>query len=629
MRVRAVGKLIVARAALATAAISLVLVPVARATPAEGIHNIKHVIVIMQENRSFDSYFGTYPGADGIPGGVCVPDPVNGGCVAPFHDASDVNNGGPHGHSAFTADLDGGKLDGFVGEAEKGSECKSTEPGCSPCTEGGASAKCIDPMGYHDAREIPNYWAYAQSFVLQDHMYEPNSSWSWPEHLFEVSAWSATCANWDDPLSCISNLEGPPAPEAKNGKPNPYTGPEAKALPWTDITYLLHKYGVSWGYYVFEGDEPDCESDEAMTCAPVAQGPKTPGIWNPLVDFMDVKEDGQMGNVQSLTHFYTAVQNTSECGLPNVSWIDPNGKVSEHPPAAISAGQAYTTTLIDAIMRSPCWASSAIFLSWDDWGGFYDHVAPPVIDENGYGFRVPGLVISPYARPGYIDHQQLSHDAYLKFIEDDFLGGQRLNPATDGRPDSRPDVREEAPGLGSLAGDFDFCQTPRPPLILSPHPTPGPASEPPGSVPPGGPEPPLSSCTPPSTPPPSPLASAPPAAVAPALQLTASVARKQDMRLHHGAIYLMVGCNEACSLYAHGHLSLLHHHQHLRLASARAALTADRTVRIALWLSRSVGAALRRAVRAGHAVEASIDVDVTAAGQAPKSYLVHVKLSYR
>jgi phospholipase C len=135
--------------------------------------------------------------------------------------------------------------------------------------------------------------------------------------------------------------------------------------------------------------------------------------------------------------------------------------------------------LINSIMRSRCWNSSSIFLSWDDWGGFYDHVAPPTIDQNGYGLRVPGLVISPYAKTGYIDHQQLSHDAYLKFIEDDFLAGARLNPMTDGRPDSRPDVREEAPGLGNLASDFNFERPPRPPLLLSPHPRPGPPSEPP------------------------------------------------------------------------------------------------------------------------------------------------------
>jgi phospholipase C len=122
-------------------------------------------------------------------------------------------------------------------------------------------------------------------------------------------------------------------------------------------------------------------------------------------------------------------------------------------------------------MRSPDWSSTAIFLTWDDWGGFYDHVRPPTVDQNGYGLRVPGLVISPYARRGYIDHQTLSFDAYLKFIEDDFLGGRRLDPRTDGRPDPRPDVREDAAQLGNLTLDFNFNAPPRAPALLPVHPT--------------------------------------------------------------------------------------------------------------------------------------------------------------
>jgi phospholipase C len=234
-------------------------------------------------------------------------------------------------------------------------------------------------------------------------------------------------------------------------------------FPWTDITWLLARNSVSWAYYVAKGTEPDCEVDSNMVCKPVPQTPATPSIWNPLPHYTDVHQDNQLGNIQSLANFYTAA---SDGTLPAVSWIDPSGCCSEHPPAKVSLGQTYVTGVINAIMRSPDWYSTAIFLSWDDWGGFYDNVVPPAVDQNGYGLRVPGIVISPYARQGYIDHQVLSHDAYLKFIEDDFLNGQRINPATDGRPDPRPDVREAQPGLGDLTQDFDFTQTPRAPLVL-------------------------------------------------------------------------------------------------------------------------------------------------------------------
>jgi phospholipase C len=204
-----------------------------------------------------------------------------------------------------------------------------------------------------------------------------------------------------------------------------------------------------------------------MFCAPVPQSSRTPGIWNPLPYFDTVRQDGEAEDVAPLQDFFTAARTGT---LPAVSWIAPAQAVSEHPPALVSAGQAYVTSLINAVMRSKDWSSTAIFLSWDDWGGFYDHVRPPRVDAQGYGLRVPGLVISPYARRGFVDHQVLSHDAYLKFIEDDFLGGARIDPKTDGRPDPRPDVRENAAVLGDLTQDFDFTQKPRPPLILPVHP---------------------------------------------------------------------------------------------------------------------------------------------------------------
>ena len=196
---------------------------------------------------------------------------------------------------------------------------------------------------------------------------------------------------------------------------------------------------------------------------------KTPSGKNPLPGFTTVEETGQQENILDHDDFRRAAENGT---LPSVSWIVPGNAASEHPQSSkgISAGMAYVTRLINNVMKGPLWERSAIFLTWDDWGGFYDHVLPPLIDENGYGLRVPGLVISPYAKRGYIDGQTFTFDAYLKFIEDRFLGGQRLDPETDGRPDSRPTVREEVAILGDLARAFDFDRRPRPPLILDPTP---------------------------------------------------------------------------------------------------------------------------------------------------------------
>jgi phospholipase C len=318
----------------------------------------------------------------------------------------------------------------------------------------------VDVMGYHDARELPNYWRYARDFVLDDHMFQPLMSWSYPEHLFLVSGWSARCET-TDPMSCTNDPVGDVRVRRvdraeRKGKPHIVQA-------WTDLTYLLHEYGVTWRYYVERGHEPDCEDDAERTCVQKAQNARTPGIWNPLPLFTDVHDDRQTANVQVVSQFRRAARTGT---LPSVSWIVPSDAHSEHPPSSIHEGEAWVTGVINDVMRGPDWDSTAIFLSWDDWGGFYDHVVPPVVDGNGYGLRVPALVISPYARRGYVDHQTLSHDAYLKFIEDDFLGGARLDPLTDGRPDRRPDVRENASRLGDLARDFDFTQAPRPPEVL-------------------------------------------------------------------------------------------------------------------------------------------------------------------
>ena len=446
-------------------------------------NKIQHVVMIMQENRSFDHYFGTYPGVDGIPmqedgvPSICVPDPETNQCIESFHDSADLDYGGPHGARDAVLDIDSGKMDGFIQQAREGIKrsCSPEFPDDPACGSGSVVGEVPNVMGYHDSREIPNYWAYAQQFVLQDHMFEPVASYSSAAHLYKVSGWSAKCSQPLDPMSCQDDLQDTYLPAQKRNDERARTREskryQAKSsqpgYAWTDITYLLYNNNVSWAYYLEQGAQPDCDDDE-MTCPEKPQTVSVPEMWNPLPYFDTVKQDGQLGNIQDISNFYEAAKNGT---LPAVSWIVPNQKDSEHPPGLVSDGQAYVTGLINAVMQGPDWGSTAIFLAWDDWGGFYDHVQPPKVDENGYGLRVPGLVISPYAKQGYIDHQTLSFDAYLKLIEDLFLDRQRIDPQRDGRPDPRPDVRENASQLGDLLEDFDFSQPPRRPVVLPTHPS--------------------------------------------------------------------------------------------------------------------------------------------------------------
>jgi phospholipase C len=235
---------------------------------------------------------------------------------------------------------------------------------------------------------------------------------------------------------------------------------------WTDITYLLHEAGVDWAYFV---------GDDTCLRAPCGRrGPNTTtAAQMPLPWFTTVRQNGQLGNIERNSDYYRAAASGT---LPAVSWVMPFAGVGEHPQLAthtVWRGMCHVTNVINAAMEGPDWESTAIFLTWDDWGGFYDHVPPQRVDALGYGIRVPGLVISPWARPGKIDHQTLTFDAYLKLIEDLFLGGQRLDPKTDGRPDPRPTVREEVKGLGNLLRDFRFTGDARPPLLLDPVPRDG------------------------------------------------------------------------------------------------------------------------------------------------------------
>jgi phospholipase C len=443
--------------------------------PTAGIGNIDHLIFVVQENRSFDHYFGTFPGAEGLPRDedgrftVCVPDPPTGGCRTPYHDTNGYDLGGPHGQWASRIATHRGRMDGFIKAFRaKGTPCtNSRDPDwtCGKATPGPGRARgghgrrahrgTPDVMGYHTANEIPNYWAYAERYLLQDHMFAPSDSWTLPSHLYLVSGWSAVCADPTVASTCSSEADDPAQWwELSPQSPNPYG--------WADITWLLHRQGVSWAYYVGPG------SCVARPCPERVPGITVPAQ-NPLPGFQTMEATGQIGNVRANTEFFEAA---AAGELPSVSWVMPMMDRSEHPPDSIERGQAWVTRVVNAVMKGPAdqWLHTAIFLTWDDWGGFYDHVPPIKIDDNGYGIRVPGILISPYAKTGSIDSQTLSFDAYLKLIEDRFLGGQRLDGQNDGWPDPRPGSREEAVQLGDLSLEFDWTQEPIPPLILRPHP---------------------------------------------------------------------------------------------------------------------------------------------------------------
>jgi phospholipase C len=283
-------------------------------------------------------------------------------------------------------------------------------------------------MGYHDYHEISNYWNYAMLYVLQDHMFESVASYSLPAHLYMLAGQSGGYYN-----------------AAAQARPSTYNFPE--------ITELLTGGKIDWKYYVTSGAKPDTEDAHVVgSNSQEEQHPDQYTLWNPLPAFPAVQNDpNQRSRLQGTSQFYLDAKNGT---LPQVSWIIPSAAVSEHPPSSVKTGMTYVTGLVNAAMQGPDWKSTAIFISWDDWGGFYDHLSPPQIDQYGLGIRVPGIVISPYARQNYVDHHTYSFESWLRIVEERF--------------GIQPMVARDTNALDMLDG-FNFQQTPRPPYILDPN----------------------------------------------------------------------------------------------------------------------------------------------------------------
>jgi phospholipase C len=329
---------------------------------------IKHFIVLMQENHSFDNYFGTYPGADGLPKGTCVPvDPGRPGrsCIRPFHIGD--NNVQPadldHSLATYKSQYDHGRLDGFV-------------YALNLRNQDGRLA-----LGHYDARDLPYHWNVADRYVLFDRFFSSAGAGSFMNHMY-----------W------VTGRGGERDRIPKDG----YTVPT--------IFDRLEARGISWKFYV-QNYEP------RLTYRTLRQFPPnrtSQVVWVPLLNFDRFIEDPRLAShIVDLSEYFEDLHRGT---LPAVAYIAPSGP-SEHPPSSLASGQAFVRTLMTSLMESPYWKSSAFLYAYDDWGGWYDHVRPPRVDANGYGFRVPALLVSPYARRGVIDHTRLDFTSILAFIE--------------------------------------------------------------------------------------------------------------------------------------------------------------------------------------------------------------------
>ncbi len=385
--------------------------PWAMSSAPAGIGKIDHIVFIIKENRSFDHYFGRFPGADGATTGRTSTGEVVSLNRAPDQVIPDVAHAAQDAYRAY----DGGRMDRF-----------DLNPGAVNLGVNSAYSQ----MGPGD---IPNYWAYARRFTLDDHFFSTVMGPTFPNHLMTIAAQSGNVDSNPTIPSGRWGCDSPPASYVITVSPAGRAGSASPCLDITTIADRLNARHIGWRYYAPSIGHAGYIFSTFDAIRHIRRGPQ----WEThVVPWTGFQADVARGD------------------LAPVTWLVTDTAESEHPPASACLGENTTVADLDALMRSPLWKSTAVFVTWDDFGGFYDHVAPPRRDQLGLGPRVPTLVISPYARRGYVDHATYDFSSLLRFVERRF----GLAPLT---------TRDAH--AADLSGSFDFTAPAAAPYPLQPH----------------------------------------------------------------------------------------------------------------------------------------------------------------
>jgi phospholipase C len=387
----------------------------ASATPefAPGFGNIQHIVFIVKENRSYDNMFGTYPGANGATTAT-----ISTGQVIPLRHAADrVARDMDHSWHASFISIDYGRMDGF-----------------DQIAQGNIDNDYLS-LSQHVQADMPNYWTYAGNFVLADNYFSSLHGPSFPNHLYTVAASSAGAATNPYPSGGIISW-GCDAATGKLVDVLDTNGNLTEVFPCLNLTTLvdsLQSAGISWRYYAPAQYQQGYEWNALDA---VNQIRNNPSLWTAT-------------NIPLYTQFLTDAQSGQ---LPSVSWLVGPGQTSEHPNSSLCASENWSVEQVNAVMQGPDWNSTAIFITWDDFGGFYDHVQPPPPeDEFGLGLRSPLLIISPYALAGHVSNTVYESASILKFVEEKF----GLAPLT---------TRDA--NANDMLDSFNLQQTPLPPMVL-------------------------------------------------------------------------------------------------------------------------------------------------------------------